>query len=316
VTRGRDPIQPTLGGVLRCCPATRAAAMIGDGWVQAILREALAGTTRYSDFLARLGISRTVLADRLRRMVQDGILDSPEPARAGGHRHYLLSEKGRDAIGIVLVADAWERMFGESDEDARGFVDATSGLPVDLAVLMRPHGRPIEARRLNYVVDRRCDDPAPAATARRKASPDAASARTSFGASEVLGDSWSWMILIAAYFRARRFDEFAQALGIASNILTDRLNRLVAADLLIRERYMRAPDRYEYRLAVAGRALHGLFCALYGWGEKWLYPDDAPPMRLFDMITGERVMPVVCDATTGAPIALRDIRPGPVAIAA
>jgi DNA-binding HxlR family transcriptional regulator len=311
-----DAIQPSLNGVLRNCPATRAAQMIGDGWTQAILREALVGTTRYSDFLAQLGISRTVLADRLRRMVQEDLFERPDASRAGSQRHYRLSGQGRDTIGIILVADAWERSFGEGAASIpRCFVDKGSGLEIEPVVLAQPHGRTIEARRLNYIVDRIGDVSPEAGTARRKAAGDPA-ARTTLSVNEMLGDSWSWMILIAAYFRARRFDEFAQALGIASNILTDRLNRLVAADLLIRERYMRSPDRYEYRLAVAGRALHPLFCALYGWAETWLYPGSTPPMRLFDMITGEQVRPVVCHAATGAPIRLDDARIVSTAIAA
>ncbi len=72
---------------------------------------------------------------------------------------------------------------------------------------------------------------------------------------------------------------------------------------------MRAPPRHEYRLAVAGRAMHPLFCALYAWGERWVCPADAPPMVLVDMLTGRRVRPLVCDAATGTPVDARELQP-------
>jgi DNA-binding HxlR family transcriptional regulator len=310
-------IQPALGVVVRSCPASRAAAVIGDAWVQVILRAAFSGVSHFSGFLDRIGISRTVLADRLRRMVDAGLIETYASRDGAAHRAYRLTEKGRDTIGIVLVQDAWERLFG-SDDAIAGLADyrrVDSDSAVRPVVLNRAQGAIVEARRLNYLLVRETVEHQPAATTRRKSTgePTSPTALTSVA---VLGDTWSWMILIAAFFRVRRFDEFIDTLGIASNVLSDRLQRLLAADLLVRERYSRTPDRYEYRLAIAGRALHPLFCAIYGWGERWLYPDETPPMQLFDMITGERITPVVCDESSGLPIDARLLRPARVAIAA
>jgi DNA-binding HxlR family transcriptional regulator len=238
-----------------------------------------------------------------------------EPAQPDGARlSYRLTEKGRDTIGILLMQDQWERDYGES-ERALNLVMRKSGYPLQATLLNRPGGQVIEARRLDYVFDGAVGEPPEVGSnARRRG--DNAQPSTEFGAISVLGDPWAWRILIATILGVRRFDEFSQVLGIASNVLTDRLGRLVEADILLRERYSRQPPRYEYRLAVAGRALHPLFCAMYGWGERWLYPDEALPMRLFDRITGARVMPVVCDATTLQPIDATALQPGQASIAA
>ncbi|MEI9927383.1 MAG: helix-turn-helix domain-containing protein [Sphingomonas sp.] len=149
-----DPpaIQPPLGQVVRYCPATRAAALIGDAWTQLILREAFAGTRRYSDFLSRLGISRAVLADRLRRLARNGVIASSPPSHGGARVEYVLTEMGRDAIGIILIQDAWDLEFGASGVGSRvtTYRHEAHGRSLAPVVLDGRHGSPIEMRRLNY----------------------------------------------------------------------------------------------------------------------------------------------------------------------
>ena len=70
--------------------------------------------------------------------------------------------------------------------------------------------------------------------------------------SDVMGDYWSWAVLAAAFFRLRRFDEIHEALGVATNILADRLGRMVLHGVLRKDLYQKAPPRFEYRLTEAG----------------------------------------------------------------
>jgi len=307
------PVQPPLSVVVRCSPAARAATVLGDSWIQLILREMMTGPQRFSDLAANLGISRAVLIERLRRMSDAGLVEQ-EPAQPNGvRRTYICTAKGADTIGIMLMQDAWERLYGAEDR-VLALCDRDSGYPVQPVLLATPGGSAIEARRIGYVFDGECADVEHASNARRRG--ESGQQVAELGAISVLGDPWSWRILIAAMLGVRRFDEFTDVLGIASNVLTDRLSRLVEANLMLRERYRRVPERYEYRMAVAGRALHPLFCAMYGWGERWLYDGEPLPMRLFDRITGARVSPVVCDAASGQPIDIRRLRRARVSIAA
>lgn len=306
-------MQPPLSVIVRCSPATRAANVLGDGWIQLILREMMAGPQRFSDLATTLGISRAVLIERLRRMTEAGLVEQ-EVAQPGGiRRTYVCTAKGADTIGIMLMQDAWERLYGAEDR-VLTLCDRDSGYPVQPALLAGPDGHAIEARRIGYVFDGECAEVEQVSNARRRG--ESGQQASELGSISVLGDPWSWRILIAAMLGVRRFDEFTDVLGIASNVLTDRLGRMVEANLMLRERYRRVPERYEYRLAVAGRALHPLFCAMYGWGERWLYEDEPLPMRLFDRISGARVTPVVCDAASGQPIDARRLRPVRASIAA
>jgi DNA-binding HxlR family transcriptional regulator len=68
----------------------------------------------------------------------------------------------------------------------------------------------------------------------------------------------------------RRFDQFQESLGIARNVLTDRLNRLVDEGILERVRYRDRPERYEYRLTQKGGDLLLPLTALGQWGDQYL----------------------------------------------
>ena len=88
----------------------------------------------------------------------------------------------------------------------------------------------------------------------------------------VLGDRWSILILRDLLLGLRRFDELVKPLGIATNILTDRLNKLSAEGLLTRTAYQFNPPRYEYEPTEAGEAYRQVIFAM---------------MRLIDEKTGE-----------------------------
>ena len=106
---------------------------------------------------------------------------------------------------------------------------------------------------------------------------------------EAMGERWSFMILRAAFNGIRHFEDFLEALGIARNILSNRLSRLVEAGILKREHCADDRRRIEYRLTPKGLDLLPAMLALRQWGEKWEL--------------GVPANPVLCDARDGQPIA-------------
>lgn len=83
-----------------------------------------------------------------------------------------------------------------------------------------------------------------------------------------VGDAWSLLILRDAFLGRTRFDEFRRSLGVAPNILADRLGRLVEAGLLERRRYSERPPRDEYVLTARGRDFQPVMDALYAFGAQ------------------------------------------------
>jgi DNA-binding HxlR family transcriptional regulator len=95
---------------------------------------------------------------------------------------------------------------------------------------------------------------------------------------EIVGERWTLLIVRDVFLGLRRFDELQASLGIARNVLTDRLNRLVAEDIVERVPYSERPPRYEYRLTAKGVELNVALTALRQWGDK--YRSDKPPRLL------------------------------------
>ena len=95
---------------------------------------------------------------------------------------------------------------------------------------------------------------------------------------EVVGERWTLLIIRDVFLGRRRFDQLQESLGIARNVLTERLNRLVEEGILERVRYSERPERFEYRLTDKGRELNIALTALRQWGDKYL--SEKPPRLL------------------------------------
>jgi DNA-binding HxlR family transcriptional regulator len=96
----------------------------------------------------------------------------------------------------------------------------------------------------------------------------------------VVGERWTLLILREAFGGARRFDDFRKRLGIARNVLTARLQGLVADGVLERVPCGDSPARSEYRLTEKGRDLYPVLVSLLRWGDRWMAGDAGPPLVL------------------------------------
>src|SRR3954452_13329993 len=92
-----------------------------------------------------------------------------------------------------------------------------------------------------------------------------------------VGDRWSLLIVDALLDGARRFNELAESVGIAPNILTERLRRLEREGIVVARPYSERPPRVEYGLTSAGRDLAGALRLLAAWGAR--RGDEAEPVR-------------------------------------
>jgi DNA-binding HxlR family transcriptional regulator len=124
------------------------------------------------------------------------------------------------------------------------------------------------------------------------------------GTLELIGERWTLLIVRDAFLGLRRFDEFQRSLGIARNVLTDRLNRLVEAGIFEKVRYSERPERFEYRLTDKGRELNVALSALRQWGDRHVV--ERPPRLLR---TRDGHVPVVAALVPeGAPtLSARDV---------
>jgi DNA-binding HxlR family transcriptional regulator len=106
---------------------------------------------------------------------------------------------------------------------------------------------------------------------------------------EVIGERWSLLIVRDALFAgATRYSDFQRGLGIATNILTSRLDGFVDAGIMRRHRYSEQPEQYEYLLTDKGRSLAHALVALSEWGDRWA-TDGEPPILYTHSVCGSGV---------------------------
>ncbi len=122
----------------------------------------------------------------------------------------------------------------------------------------------------------------------------------------VIGEWWTLLIILEAFFGTRRFSDFERHLGISKNVLTDRLQKLVAHGILVHQ-----PDpggkRKIYKLTDMGRDLFPVIATLMQWGDKWIMGKSNEPVRLLDNKTGEPIAPVRVRSRQGRDLTPRDI---------
>ncbi len=135
---------------------------------------------------------------------------------------------------------------------------------------------------------------------------------------DVVGRKWTLLVLREAFYGARRFEEFHDALGCARNLLADRLSTLVDEGVLQRGTYQQPGQRgrEEYRLTEKGRQLFPVVVALMEWGDRFMADPDGPPVEVHHRECGARVHAILACDDGHLHLGARDTdpRPGPGAV--
>ena len=113
---------------------------------------------------------------------------------------------------------------------------------------------------------------------------------------DIIGDRWSLLIVRDAFDGLRRFSDFQRSLGMARNILSDRLHKLVNSGILTTQSASDGTAYQEYVLTAKGERLFPVVVALRQWGEQHLFTPDEPHSVLIDKRT-LRPVPMMSPAT-------------------
>lgn len=129
---------------------------------------------------------------------------------------------------------------------------------------------------------------------------------------DLIGDRWTLLIVRDLFRGVRRFSRIQTDLGIAKNLLTDRLAMLVEAEIVEKTPYQERPLRHEYRLTAKGRALSPTLVAMMRWGDEWCSGGQAPTELVHDACDTRLELQCWC-TTCNVPVAATQIasRPGP-----
>ena len=98
------------------CPAARSLDSIGEWWSLLIVRNALFGMRRFSDFQEDLGLAKNILSVRLKKLVARGIMEQVPASDGSAYQEYVLTKKGRELFPVIVALRQW----GENNLFARG----------------------------------------------------------------------------------------------------------------------------------------------------------------------------------------------------
>lgn len=242
--------------------------MLGDRWTVAVLLGAFLGVRRFDDWQSQLGIPRQTLAQRLKTLVESGLLRQrpyqEKPQRLGYH----LTKHGLALYDHVLMIWAWEKRWG------------TRELALPEKLIHKACGQPF----VPHMACRHCHESVTLNDLRFSLAVNAAlipdpalkqrTPRMSAQSGPQMGlglrvDRWSLLIISSVFLGCHYFDELAHVLGIGSSVLAHRLGSMVEDGLLLCQSDLADARRRVYRLTPPSRDLFGYIMCFSSWASRY-----------------------------------------------
>lgn len=282
-------------------PVTMALDILGDRWSWLIMRDLFLGFRRFEELKRRTGAARGTLTARLNMLVEQGLVYR-NPYQTNPTRHeYRLTDKGAGLYPCALTIWAWEiKWTREHDKLPEALTHNTCGKSIQPKLCCQACGEIVVATAVKY-------SPGPGIGGTKRKSVGTQRRREAktthadgvdtafFHALDIIGDRWTCMVLAALWFSQHRYDDIAETIGIATNILADRLKRLTEAGVLERRAYRENPTRHDYRLTEKGRDLYGFTLMLHHWADSWLIEQAGTALLLEHSCGAPLVARVTCD---------------------
>jgi DNA-binding HxlR family transcriptional regulator len=137
------------------CPIARTTDLVGDWWTPVLLRNALFGQRRFADFQRALGVPRAILARRLARLVEEGLLTRERYQDRPPRFEYRLTDKGRAFFDVLAAMWRWgEDWLWPDGAPPVELVHRESGKPVRPLVVDESTGARLDPRLLRAVARR------------------------------------------------------------------------------------------------------------------------------------------------------------------
>ncbi len=303
---------PTIRSLLLSGEGGRALMQIGDRWSFIILRDAFLGVRRFEDFKRLGGAPRATLTSRLAALVEAGILYRAPYGRSPERLEYRLTEKGLALHPVALTLWAWEtRWAGEFGLPPR-LVHTRCGGSLAPVLTCAACERPVVPREVEFEPGPGVSHEAAALQGRRRrdrpdAAPDAGVDTTLFHSCDTIGDRWTALLVASLFLGLRRYDDINAALDIATNILADRLRRLLSAGVIEQQLYEERPPRHAYQLTAKGWDFFPFIVALHTWGTTWMPTPRGPALILRHRPCGHRLRGRPTCGHCGDPVAPHDV---------
>lgn len=135
------------------CPIARTLDVIGDWWSLLIIRDALMGTRRFSQFQKKLGVAKNILTTRLRTLVAQGILEVQPASDGSAYQDYAPTDKARALFPVLVALRQWGEQYAFTPgEPFSALVDRKDGQPLSKLQIRAHDGRVLEQGETKVLV--------------------------------------------------------------------------------------------------------------------------------------------------------------------
>lgn len=133
------------------CPIARSLGRVGDGWSMLIMRDALAGFTRFDEFQKSSGVAPNILSRRLKELVEDGLLEKVCYSTTPVRHEYHLTPAGRDFRSVILALAEWGSTHFSPEGRQMQLVETATQRPVKLQLVDSENGQPLTLDKYQMV---------------------------------------------------------------------------------------------------------------------------------------------------------------------
>jgi DNA-binding HxlR family transcriptional regulator len=124
------------------CPVARSLDVVGQWWSLLIVRDAMLGVKRFSEFERRLGMAKNILTVRLKKLVEEGILRVVPASDGSAYREYELTRKGEDLLPVMVALRQWgDRYLFRKGEEHSLLLDSRDHKPLETMTVRSEDGR-------------------------------------------------------------------------------------------------------------------------------------------------------------------------------
>ena len=291
----------------------RLLGLLGDEWTLLVIQQALLGATRYSEFMARLPISNSVLTRRLQTLTRDGLLARRSYQTNPPRAEYVVTPRSRSLWPVLVSIWEWERHW-VPDHAGRvpGMRHTACGGDFAPLLTCRSCAEAVSAKDVvaQWGPSGSWQRSVPTAVTRRRSESDQRRAQAGRfpQTMSILGNRWACAVLLAAFAGTTRFTEFQRLLEAPPGSIADRLQTLRCNGVLVSANNGGRPDWVSYLLTEKGRAFFPVLTSALQWAQRWFHAPEGPAVILTHTACGQRFSAVLTCDQCARPLAGARIR--------
>ncbi len=288
---------------IRTCSIWRALEVVGDKPILLLLESYWLGTRRFSDFQRQTSLLKSVISNRLQKLVDAGCFQKTLYSTKPERYEYRGTEKLLDLYPVALSMFYWEQKWGRvNGKILLSLIHKTcrqQTLPKPVCNGCRVE---IDPRDVTWAEGPGVGlMPAVYGRRRRKTRSEKDLITPLFDEiADIIGDRWSALIIRSVFTNLNTYQDICDDTAIATNILAERLERLCTMAIVEKNNGV-------YKLTPKGRDIYPILIALMEWGDKWYAAPEGPPLLLTHKSCQEPLKHQMACTSCGESVVAQDI---------